>query len=68
MVEKEKGVSIKCLRSNGRRKYFSNEFSEYLKEHGMQRKYLCNYSSQQNGNTERKNTHIIEIACAMMHS
>ncbi len=44
MVEKEKGVSIKCPRSNGRGKYFSNEFSEYLKEHGIQRKYSCNYS------------------------
>jgi hypothetical protein len=29
MVEKEKGINIKCLRSNGRGKYFSNE---YLKE------------------------------------
>jgi len=29
MVEKEKGVSIKCLRFNGGGKYFSNEFSEY---------------------------------------
>jgi hypothetical protein len=28
MVEKEKGVSIKCLRFDGRGKYFSNEFSE----------------------------------------
>jgi hypothetical protein len=44
MVEKEKGVSIKCLRSNGRGEYFSNEFSEYLKEHGIQRKYSCSYS------------------------
>ncbi len=35
MVEKEKGVSIKCLRSDGGGEYFSNEFSEYLKEHGM---------------------------------
>ncbi len=34
MVEKEKGVSIKCLRSDGGGEYFSNEFSEYLKEHG----------------------------------
>jgi len=33
MVEKEKGVNIKCLRSNGRGVYFSNEFNEYLKEH-----------------------------------
>jgi hypothetical protein len=44
MVEKEKGVSIKCLRSDGRGEYFSNELSEYLKEHGIQRKYSCNYS------------------------
>jgi uncharacterized protein YigE (DUF2233 family) len=35
MVEKEKGVSIKCLSSDGRGEYFSNEFSEYLKEHGI---------------------------------
>jgi hypothetical protein len=46
MVEKEKGVSMKCLKSDGRGKYFSNEFSEYLKEHGIQRKYSCSYSPQ----------------------
>jgi hypothetical protein len=44
MVEKEKGVSIKCLRSDGGGEYFSNEFSEYLNEHGIQRKYSCSYS------------------------
>ncbi len=44
MVEKEKGVNIKCLRSDGKGEYFSNEFIEYLKEHGIQRKYSCNYS------------------------
>jgi len=42
MVEKEKGVSIKCSRSDGRGQYFLNEFSDYLKEHGIQRKYSCN--------------------------
>jgi hypothetical protein len=30
--EKEKDVNIKCLRFDGRGEYFSNEFSEYLKE------------------------------------
>jgi hypothetical protein len=39
MVEQEKGVNIKCLKSNGGGEYFSNEFNEYLKEHGIQRKY-----------------------------
>jgi hypothetical protein len=65
MVEKEKGVSIKCLRSNGEGEYFSNEFNEYLKEQGIQRKYSCNYSPQQNGVVERKNMHIAEITRAM---
>jgi hypothetical protein len=67
MVEKEKGVSIKCLRSNGGGKYFLNEFDEYLKEHGIQRKYSCSYSPQQNGVVKRKNMHIVEITCAMMN-
>ncbi len=67
MVEKEKGVSIKCLRSDGGGEYFSNEFSEYLKEHGIQRKYSCSYSPQQNGVAERKNKHITEIPRAMLN-
>ncbi len=32
MVEKEKCMNIKCLRSDGRGEYFLNEFNEYLKE------------------------------------
>jgi hypothetical protein len=67
MVEKEKGVSIKCLRSDGRGEYFSNEFSEYLKEHGIQRKYSCSYSPQQNGVAERKNRNIAKITHAMLN-
>jgi hypothetical protein len=43
MVEKEKGMNIKCLRSNGRGEDFSNG---YLKEQGIQKKYSCNYSPQ----------------------
>jgi len=67
MVEKEKGVNIKCLRFDGGGEYFSNEFSEYLKEHGIQKKYSCSYSPQQNGVAERKNRHIVEIARAMLN-
>ncbi len=60
-------MSIKCLRSDGGGEYFSNEFSEYLKEHGIQRKYSCSYSPQQNGVVERKNRHIVKIARAMLN-
>ncbi len=67
MVKKEKGVSIKGLRSNGGGKYFSNEFNEYLRDHGIQRKYSSSYSPQQNGIVERKNKHIAKIARAMLN-
>jgi len=67
MVEKEKGVNIKCLRFDGGGEYFSNEFSEYLKQHGIQRKYSCSYSPQHNGVAKNNNKHIIEIACAMLN-
>ncbi len=43
------------------------KFSEYLKEHEIQRKYSCNYSPQQNGVAKRKNRHIVEIARAMLN-
>jgi hypothetical protein len=49
------------------KQYFSKEFSEYLKEHGIQRKYSCCYSPQQNGVAERKNKHIAEITHAMLN-
>jgi len=66
MVEKEKGVSIKCLRSDGGGKYFSNEICEYLKEHGIQRKYSCS-SSQHNGIAKMKNKYITKITRAMLN-
>jgi hypothetical protein len=67
MVEKEKGVNIKCLRSDGGGELFSNELNEYLKKHGIQKKYSCRYSTHQNGIAERKNMHIIKIARAMLN-
>jgi len=55
------------LKVRWRGEYFSNEFSEYLKEHGIQRKYSCSYSPQQNGVAERENMHIAKITRAMLN-
>jgi len=38
-----------------------------LKEHGIQRKYSCSYSPQQNGVAKRKNKHIAKITRAMFN-
>ena len=57
---------MQCLRSNGGGEYFSNEFSNFLKKHGIQRQFSCRYTPQQNGVAERKNRHIAEVARALM--
>ena len=37
MVEKEKGIQIKCLRLDGGGEYLSNEFIDFLSEQGIKR-------------------------------
>ena len=54
MVEKETGVQIKCLRSDGGGEYFSNEFSRFLDEQGIKRQFTCRYTPQQNGVAEEE--------------
>ncbi len=66
LVEKQIGLQVKCLRSDGGGEYFSNEFIAYLKMHGIQRQFTCRYTPQQNGIAERKNKHIAEVARALM--
>ena len=66
MVEKQTGKYVQCLRSDGGGEYFSNEFNNFLKKHGIQRQFSCRYTPQQNGVAERKNKHIAEVARALM--
>ena len=67
MVEKEKGIQIKVLRFDEGGKYFLDEFNDYVKEQGIQRKYSCKFTPQQNGAIERKNKHIAEFVRAMLN-
>lgn len=66
MVEKQTRKYVQCLRSDGGGEYISNEFSSFLKKHGIQRQFSCRYTPQQNGVAEWKNRHIAEIGKALM--
>jgi transposase InsO family protein len=66
LAEKQTGLQVKCLRSDGGGEYFSIEFTTYLKMHGIQRQFTCRSTPQQNGVAERKNMHIAEVARALM--
>ena len=65
-VETETGLKVKCLRSDGGGESLSNEFSNFLKFHGIKRQFTCRYTPQQNGVAERKNRHMAEVARALM--
>ncbi|MCO5558785.1 hypothetical protein L7F22_012372 [Adiantum nelumboides] len=66
MVKKQTGNFVQCLRSDGGGEYFSNEFSNFLKKHGIQRQFSCRYTPQQNGVAKCKNMNISEVARALM--
>ena len=66
-VEKTMGRHVHCLRSDGGKEYFSDEFMAYLRKDGIQREFSCRHTPQQNGVVERKNRHIVEVARAMMN-
>ncbi|MCO5592153.1 hypothetical protein L7F22_046149 [Adiantum nelumboides] len=66
MVEKQTRNFVQCLRLDGGGEYFSNEFSNFLKKHGVQKQFSCRYTLQQNGVAECKNMHIVEVARALM--
>ncbi|XP_052180008.1 retrovirus-related Pol polyprotein from transposon TNT 1-94 isoform X1 [Diospyros lotus] len=57
---------IQILQTNNSRKYFSNDLTHYLVEHGIFHQNSCPYTPQQNGVAERKNRHLLEVARAML--
>jgi len=65
-IEKQTGLLIKCMRSDGGGEYFSNVFCDYLHRNDIHMQFSCRYTPQQDGVAKRKNTHIVDISCALM--
>ena len=66
-AEKETNRKVRCLRSDGGKEYFSEEFTSYLEDEGIRREFTCRNTPQQNGVAERKNRVILEVARAMIN-
>ena len=65
-VKKEMGWYVRCLRSDGGKEYFSDEFSAFLQQEGIQREFVCRYTPQQNRVAQQKNQHILVVASVML--
>ena len=54
------------MHSDNGREYINHQFQKYFQQHGLQHETSCSYTPQQNGVSERKNRHILEIARALL--
>uniref|UniRef100_A0A2N9J8U9 Integrase catalytic domain-containing protein n=1 Tax=Fagus sylvatica TaxID=28930 RepID=A0A2N9J8U9_FAGSY len=66
MVEREKGKSLKCLRTDNRGEYTSNEFENYCSEYGIRHEKTVPGTPQHNGVAERINRTIVEKVRCML--
>ncbi|KAL1221943.1 Retrovirus-related Pol polyprotein from transposon TNT 1-94 [Cardamine amara subsp. amara] len=60
------GTKIKILRSDNGGEYTSNAFKEFVGKAGIVHQTSCAYTPQQNGVSERKNKHLMEVARTML--
>ena len=66
-IQTQFNVSIRVLRSDNAREYFSTPFTSFMSQHGILHQSSCAHTSQQNGVAERKNRHLVEIACHLIN-
>ena len=68
MVETHFQTKISILQTNNGTEYFNEKLRIFLKEKGIHHQSTCIDTPQQNGITERKNKHLLEVARAIMFS
>lgn len=56
------GITIKFLQSDNGTEYVNHEFTKYCNSLGIQQRFSCPHTPQQNGLAERKHRHIATMA------
>ncbi|RVW54229.1 Retrovirus-related Pol polyprotein from transposon TNT 1-94 [Vitis vinifera] len=68
-IQTQFNISIRVLRSDNAREYFSTSFTSFMSQHGIIHQSSCAHTPQQNGVAERKNRHLVETTrTLLLHS
>jgi len=59
---------IKSIRTDNGGEYISNQFKDYLLQHGISHQLTVAYTPQQNGVAERMNRTLIDLVRSMIHT
>ncbi|KAF0748256.1 hypothetical protein AaE_007410 [Aphanomyces astaci] len=66
-LERQTGVQLKTLRTDGSGEYVSDKMEVYLKERGIHHEVSTRRRQWQNGTTERMNRTLVEMGRTMLH-
>ena len=66
MIKTQFAQKIRILRSDNAKEYTSHSFGSYLFDKGIIHQTSCAHTPQQNGVTERKNRHLLDVACCLL--
>ena len=66
MVKTQYSTNIQILHTDNGREYFNQILGEYLNTNGIVHQSSCTNTPQQNGITERKNKHLLEVARSIL--
>ena len=67
MAETQFSSKIKVLRTNNGSKYINTEFQSFCSTSGILHQSSCPHTPKQNGVSERKHRHVVEIGLALLY-
>jgi len=67
LVERQHNHQIKAFQSDGGGEFISSRFQHHLKNYGIKQLISCPHTPEQNGISERKHRHIVELGLAMLY-
>jgi transposase InsO family protein len=66
-AEQQTGLKLRTLRNDKGGEYVSNEFKDYLTNHGIESEESCTAVPEQNGKAERMNRHMLGMVRSMIY-
>jgi transposase InsO family protein len=65
-VENQFDTKIKTFRSDNGTEFVNRNFLEFFKQRGILHQTTCVYTPEQNGVSERKNRHLLEVTRVLL--
>ena len=66
LIANQFNAKVRIIHTDNGKEYVNNDFGVYTSDHGIIHQTTCPGTPPQNGVTERKNRHLLEVARSLM--